>query len=160
MSCNSFKLNASKTQFLPIGRSIVHSDVAPLALDDSTLISPSSDVRYLGITFDNKMNYGKHISGVRRPRFQQLKRLSSIRSYVPSKLYQTLIQSYISSKLDFCTSLIANLPDTAISRIQNLQNACAKSIMKKKKSDSASTAFSSSLVTREVHDSVQGFTLV
>ena len=46
MSCNSLKLNASKTQFLPIGRSIVHSDVAPLALDDNTLISPSSDVRH------------------------------------------------------------------------------------------------------------------
>ena len=138
MSCNSLKLNASKTQFLPIGRSIVHSDVAPLALDDNTLISPSSDVRNLGITFDNQMNYGKHISGVRKAGFQQLKRLSSIRSYVPSNLYKTLIQSYISSKLDFCNSLFANLPDTAINRIQNLQNACAKSIMKKKKSDSAS----------------------
>ena len=84
------------------------------------------------------MNYGKHISGVRKASFQQLKRLSSIRSYVPSNLYKTLIQSYISSKLDFCNPLFANLPDTAINRIQNLQNACAKSIMTKKKSESAS----------------------
>ena len=87
----------------------MHSDVAPLALDDNTLISPSSDVRNLGITFDNQMNYGKHISGVRRAGFQQLKRLSSIRSYVPSHLYETLIQSYITSKLNFCNSLFANL---------------------------------------------------
>ena len=81
--------------FLPIGQWIVHSDVAPLALDDNTLISPSSDVCNLGFTFDNQMDNGKHIFSVRRAGFQQLKRLASIRSYVPRNLYETLVHSFI-----------------------------------------------------------------
>ena len=138
MERNFLKLNPSKTVFLPISRSSPHTKYLPLRLNDSTVISPSQHTRNLGITFDCNLNFRKHISTLRRSCFYELKRLSTIRNFLPRGSFETVIHSYVTSKLDFCNILFNGLPDIDVNSIKSIINACAKTVTRAKKYDSAS----------------------
>lgn len=138
MFSNCLKLNASKTQFLPISRTQKHSDFAPLHLNRDTIILPSEHVRNLGVTFDCNLNFHKHISLLRKNCFFDLKRIMTVKQYIPKHSLSTLIHAYVTSKLDFCNILYNRLPANTTNKIQSILNACAKSITGAKKYDSAS----------------------
>ena len=137
MSSNCLKLNSNKTQFLPISKTLMHTDFAPLALDQDTLIEPSSDVRNLGVNFDCNLNFKKQISLLRQSCFFQLKRVKSIQSYLPSGSLETLIHAFVTSRLDFCNIIYNGLPHYCVSAVQSIQNSCAKAITRARKYDSA-----------------------
>ena len=64
--CNlwGMKLNASKTRTMIVSRSrTVHSQVTPFTLD-GTVLGESADLVILGVTFDAKMTFEKHIRSV------------------------------------------------------------------------------------------------
>ena len=50
--------------------------------------------------------------------------------------FTTLIHAFMTSRLDFCNSIYYPLAKGLISRVQTIQNACAKTIMRAKKFDS------------------------
>lgn len=52
-------------------------------------------------------------------------------------MLETLIHSFVTSRLDFCNSLFIGLPKTSIDKIQTVQNACAKFLTGARKFDSA-----------------------
>ena len=58
------KLNASKTKTMIVSRSrIVHLQLTPLTLD-GTVLKESADFVILGVTFDAKMIFEKHLRSV------------------------------------------------------------------------------------------------
>ena len=58
------KLNSSKTKTLIVSRSrTVHPLLTPLTLD-GTVVKESADLVILGVTFDAKMTFEKHIHSV------------------------------------------------------------------------------------------------
>ena len=72
--------------------------------------------------------------------FFHLKRLKAIRCFIPQRQFATPVHAFITSRLDFCYSVFYHLPDNLISRIQSVQNSCAKCLMGKKKYNSATQA--------------------
>ena len=61
--CNlwGMKLNASKTKTMIVSRSRkVHPQLTPLTLD-GTVLKESTDLVILGVTFDAKMTFEKHL---------------------------------------------------------------------------------------------------
>ena len=137
---NHLKLNPKKTQFIPFSRKTDAIDFAPLALSSDVSISPSSEVRNLGLIMDSKLNFHAYVSDLRRNCFFHLKRLKAIRCFIPQGQLATLVHAFITSRLDFCNSVFYRLPDNLISRIQTVQNSCAKCLTGKKKYDSATQA--------------------
>ena len=64
--CNlwGMKLNASKTKTMIVSRSsTVHPQLTPLTLD-GTLLQESADLAILGVTFDAKTTFEKHLRSV------------------------------------------------------------------------------------------------
>ena len=58
------KLNASKTKTMIVSRSLtVHPQLTPLTLD-GTVLNESADLVILGVTFDAKMTFEKHLRSV------------------------------------------------------------------------------------------------
>ena len=72
--CNlwGMKLNASKTKTLIVSRSrTIHLQSPPLTID-GTVLKESDDLVILGVTFDSKMPFAKHLRSVSRAASQRL----------------------------------------------------------------------------------------
>ena len=72
--CNlwGMKLNASKTKTMIVSRSrTVHPQLTPLTLDRAVL-KESADLGLLGVTFDGKMTFEKHLRSVSSAAAQSL----------------------------------------------------------------------------------------
>ena len=89
---------------------------------------------------DSNLSFESHVNQLCRSCFYQLRRLRSIRVFVPSSQLETLIHAFITSRLDFCCSIYHPLPKNLVSRVQTIQNACAKFVTGAKKFDSATAA--------------------
>ena len=64
-----------------------------------------------------------------------LKRISRIRRYLNSACCEQLVHAFVSSRLDYCNSLLIGLPDKDIFKIQRIQNSAARLVTKAKKRD-------------------------
>ena len=140
MKSSHLKLNPSKTQFIPFSRKTNPSSFSPLQLDDQVYVSPVTEVRNLGVLMDSKLNFHSHVSEMRRNCFHQLKRLNSIRSFVPQDQFAIFIHAFITRRIDFCISIFYSLPKNLVSRVQTIQNSCAKCLTRLNRFSSATDA--------------------
>jgi len=60
--------------------------------------------------------------------FAILRQLRSIRRCVPTSVFQSLVAALVLSRLDYCKSLLFDLPAVLIQLLQSVQNAAAKHI--------------------------------
>ena len=67
--------------------------------------------------------------------YKQLKDISSIRNLIEKKHAEMLVHSVISSRLDYCNSLFYGLKKSVIERLQKVQNAAARVVLKLRKRD-------------------------
>ena len=108
--------------------------------DDSELYSClptepefSNVVKTLGVTLDAELSMEQHVSAVVRSCFFHIRSLSKVRSYITYKAASSIAVCLILSKLDYCNSLLSGLPQKQIKRLQAVQNAAARTVMKCKK---------------------------
>ena len=66
------KLNASKTNTVIISRSRTIHPKSPLLTIGGTVLNESDDLVILGVTFDSKMTFEKHLRSVSRAASQRL----------------------------------------------------------------------------------------
>ena len=74
-----------------------------------------------------------HISDVCRSSFLSLRRIGSIRPYLTEKATACLINSVVTSCLDFCNSTLTGITSDQINRLQRVQNCSARLIARKRK---------------------------
>ena len=67
-----------------------------------------------------------HVSAVCRSAFFQLRKIGSIRKYLSDDSCATLIHSFVMSRIDYCNSVLANLPQCVLCKLQKLQNVAAR----------------------------------
>ena len=65
--------------------------------------------------------------------FFHIRSLSKVRPYITYKAASSIAVCLILSKLDYCNSLLSGLPQKQIKRLQAVQNAAARTVMKCKK---------------------------
>ncbi|MCJ8746228.1 hypothetical protein PDJAM_G00139370 [Pangasius djambal] len=125
MTAHQLKLNPSKTELLFIpGDSSPSQDLA-ISLDNS-LISPSVTARNLVVTMDNRLSFSSHIANLTRSCRFLLYNIRRIRPFLSTQATQVLVQSLVISRLDYCNSVLAGLPLSAIRPLQLIQSAAAR----------------------------------
>ena len=65
----------------------------------------------------------------------ELRRIASVLPYLTQSATARLVLSAITSRLDYCNSILAGLPLKQISRLQRFQNNAAKLVLRKSKYD-------------------------
>ena len=75
----------------------------------------------------------QHVSAVVRSIFFHIRSLSKVCPYITYKAASSIAVCLILSKLDYCNSLLSGLPQKQIKRLQAVQNAAARTVMKCKK---------------------------
>ena len=132
MITNCLKINNSKTEFLII-RSLF-SKVA--SLQDFTIsvggssICCSQTARNLWVNFDSVMNLESHIDHVCKIAYMNLCNIRQIRNVLTDQSAAQLIHVLISSRIDYCNSILYGMSDSVISDLQHIQNTATRILAK------------------------------
>jgi hypothetical protein len=88
--------------------------------------------RNLGVIFDSTLSYSEHISAISKSCFHHIRDLRRLRSSIDQTTYCVYhcYCSYIHSKLDYCNSLLLNLPASSTNRLQFVLNSAARAVTK------------------------------
>ena len=87
-------------------------------LFDAQNINRTEHARNLGVMFDSNLSYRQHISNVCRSSFFNIRTVSRIRNLFGIKTTKMLGCSLVTSRLDYCNSLLFGLPDCNINKLQ------------------------------------------
>ena len=133
MKDNHLKLNANKTIFLPI--SCKPRQFQPLTLNEKTVIPPSTEARNLGVIMTSDMSLDKQVSYIRKSCYYHLKNLAHLKKLIPSTMLHTLTHAYVTSRFDFCNSLLGGSANKLLAKLQSIQNSSARILTNTRKFD-------------------------
>ena len=92
------------------------------------IISPVLYARNLEAYFDSNMTLVPFINNGCKSAFSQLYNIRKIRKYLTTNTSKTLVHAMITSRIDYCNSLLCGLPDNCLNKLQRVQNAAARLI--------------------------------
>ena len=92
-------------------------------------------VRNLGVLMDSDLTFSSHIKSITKTAFYQLKNISRVKGFMSQTDQEKLIHAFISSRLDYCNSLLTGLPQKSIKQLQLIQNAAAQVLTRTKRSE-------------------------
>ena len=122
-------LSDDKTEFLIIGTRQQLSKVSIQSMMiGQTEVSPAASARNLGTCFDTHLDMGTHITKTCSSAFYYLYNIRHIRKYLSRESTEKLVHAFISSRLDYCNSLLYGIPKYQIMKLQRVMNASARLI--------------------------------
>ena len=134
--CASKRLqqNPNKTEVIWFGTADKLRKIKALDLDlnvESDIISPVSVVPDLGVLkllIDSELSMKQHVHKIVSICYYQLRRLKQVRHILGPDIAARLVSAYIASRLDYCNSVLAGLPQNIIAPLQRVQNAADRVI--------------------------------
>ena len=134
MNSNKLMLNTDKTEMMLVGTPaslrLVDSNSAHI---EDTIIPFQKCVKYLGVKIDQVLSMQDQVSSICRACFLELRRIASLRPFISSTICAQLVIALITSRLDYCNSILDGLPSEQISRLQRVQNNAARLVLKKRR---------------------------
>ena len=76
--------------------------------------------------FDANMTMKAQVSGIVKSATYHTRNISRVRKYLTVDSAKKLVNSLVTSRLDYCNSLLAGIGDTQIKRLQRVQNYAAR----------------------------------
>ena len=137
MANNMLALNDGKTEVIKFSSKFGNGD-GPRECDiqvGSAIVHSSSIVRDLGVTLDASMTMTSHIASICKSASFALWKIGKIRNLLDQQSTEKLVHAFVTSRLDYCNSLLYGLPDYQIHKLQSIQNAAARLVMKTPRTD-------------------------
>ena len=91
---------------------------------------------YLGVIIDQDLSLKEQVNAIWRSCYGHRRSIIQIKPYLTKSAAHTTVQSLISSRLDYCNSLLAELPQYFIHRLQKVQNWATRIVLNVEKHDS------------------------
>ena len=134
MRQNFLKLNSDKTEVILIGTwqqlAKLQDFQAELSLTiGDTCVLPVEKARNLGAIFDSNLNVEAHVNNICCASYFHIRSIGQIRSYLSQADIETLVHALISSCLDQLKSLLYDLPDMLLEKLQRIQNTAEHLVM-------------------------------
>ncbi|MCI5136711.1 MAG: hypothetical protein D3920_16960 [Candidatus Electrothrix sp. AW2] len=121
-------LNQDKTEVLVIGEK---NEREKLTAHLKTLaLNTKHQARNLGVILDSDLNFETHIKNIIKTSFYHLRNIAKVQPFLAQADTERLMHAFITSRLDYCNSLLSGLPKKAISQLQIIQNAAARVLTK------------------------------
>jgi hypothetical protein len=130
MLLNMLKLNDDKTEFIYIGSPYYINKLKhnPVKIGDS-IIHDTSSVKNLGVIFDSNLKMNLFVVQKFSSCMYYIKSISKIRRYLTQDATKLLVHAFITSRLDYCNSLLYGINKKLMSRLQHVQNMAARLIL-------------------------------
>ena len=113
------KLNASKTKTMIVSRSrTMHPQSPPLTIGETALME-SDDLVILGVSFDSKITFEKHLRSVSRAASGRLGILrKSWRVFHDRSLLRRCFQGFVRPVLEYCSAVWCSAADTHLKLLE------------------------------------------
>ena len=98
-------------------------------------LTTAADARSLGVVLDDNMLFDVKVSDTCRSSFYQLRNLTNKRKYLKLVSSEITVHAFITSKLDYCNSLLYGCRKMQLKKLQYVQNAAARIITRTRKCD-------------------------
>ena len=102
-------------------------------------------MKNVGVWLDKNLSLNKQVNTIVAHGYKILRDIGRIKKYLQIHDLEELVHAVISSRLDYCNCLYANINKEIIYKLQKLQNSAARMILSKRRSFSATSAL------RELH---------
>lgn len=125
MVVHRLMLNQDKTVILHLIRQRGDAFTGTINIAGSE-ISTSPIGRNLGVLMDDHLNMKAHVSQVCRSSYMHIRDIGAIRKMLTRRATETLVHAFITSRLDYCNSLLYGHPAVTINKLQRIQNTAAR----------------------------------
>ena len=136
MTKNMLKLNKEKTEFIMFGTPKQRSKMSVSSIDICGCnITAADHVKNLGVFFDCNMNMHRQTNAIKKSAFHHLRNLRMIRPYLTKEAAETAVHAFVTSRLDYCNSLLYGISKANLHSLQLAQNAAARLVTNTRKFD-------------------------
>ena len=127
MAANLLKLNNDKTEvvlFAPKQITVSTRNISVAV--GNTHVSAITSVRNLGVMLDTTLSMDDQVKAVCRTTYAQLRGIGHIRRYLTTDAAKKVVNSLVTTRLDYCSSLLYGIPGILLARLQKVQNTAAR----------------------------------
>ena len=127
MTSNYLLLNSDKTEIIVLGPKHLRDQLIDgnFTLDGINITSRAT-VKNLGVTFDQDMSFQSHIKQITKIAFFHLRNIAKVRHILSQSDAEKLVHAFVTSRLDYCNSLLSGCPAKSLNSLQLVQNAAAR----------------------------------
>ena len=93
-------------------------------------MKPSSKVKNLVVVLHSDFSFSKHVSSVCQSCFYFIRDFSRIRRYLSRSVAVTLANALVTSRLDYCNSVLYSITGKEINRLKRIQNTLCRIIQR------------------------------
>ena len=135
MLLNRLVLNDSKTEVIHIRSKFKKTqDVLSIRVG-STEVNTVNSVRDLGVFLNNRSDMNIHVKKICQSASFAIHRLGKIRNVLDSTSTERLVHAFVTSRLDYCNSLLFGIEDKHIYKLQLIQNSAARLVTRTRKNE-------------------------
>ena len=120
--CNKMSVNTSKTEVIFFGRKQKVQeckDLPPLKFQNCP-IDPKPYLKYLGVTFDERLTWEKHASNVRQKAYLALNKIKRVSSTLNNSTKRLLINALVYPHVGYCVNTWSNTYSHVLKRFDSL----------------------------------------
>ena len=115
----NLRLNDNKTNIIYLASPYrVKSLKTPALQMGASSITPNGSVKNLDVIFDQCINMYEHVTSVCRAAYYHLKNIHCLKSFLTQEALVIVIHAFITSRIDYCNSLLYGTSDYNINRLQ------------------------------------------
>ena len=125
---NFLQLNPTKSEVMLIGSSHQLNKIKHInSIDIAGATLPiSKSIKLLGVTLDDHLHFDRHISSTVKACNYHIQAIKHVRHLLSTNIANTLACSLVTSRLDYCNSLLHGTASTRLAKLQRVQNQLAK----------------------------------
>ena len=129
MTANFLRLNSDKTEVLLIGSPFQLRKLSSvqISMEDSVVFSRDY-VKNMGSYFDKSLSMDIFARAKCKAACYNIRCISQIRRFLTKETTEALVNAYVTSRLDYCSSLLYGVNKGLITKLQRVQNMAARVI--------------------------------
>ena len=106
----------------------------PVTVGESCVV-PKTHVKDLGVVIDQHLSMQHHINRIVSAASLKIREISFQRRFLKKDALNTIVHAWVTSKVDYCNSLLVGLPNTLLRKLQSVLNTAARLVSGTRKYD-------------------------
>lgn len=125
LKINKLKINTEKTKYMVIARS---QQTCNINISGNP-IEKVTEMKYLGITIDDKLNFKKHAEQVTRKLAKKIHFICRINRFLTKQTKLIIYNTIVKPQIEYCPSVLFLLKKSEIKKLQKMQNKAMRLLL-------------------------------